>query len=87
MEPPRRFSYSGSRRKSASESSRILSACPGGESFEIDEYLCTSDVEEVDDEFDQGTTTAELGYHSFLNVPGKVRFSYSYSIFFFNNTW
>lgn len=73
MEPHRRFSYSGIRRKSASESSRILSACQVGESFEIDEYLCTSDVEEVDDEFDQGTTTAEIGYHGFLNVPGKVK--------------
>lgn len=44
-----------------------------GESFEIDEYLCASDVEEVDDEYDQGTTTAEIGYHhGYLNVPEQV---------------
>lgn len=72
LEPPRRFSYGGAKRKSVSESSRIFSACQMGESFGTDDYICESEDEEADDEFDQGTTTAEIGYHSYLNVPGKV---------------
>ncbi|XP_038108291.1 serine-rich adhesin for platelets isoform X1 [Culex quinquefasciatus] len=71
--PPRRYSYASSRghRNSVSVSSRVLSAM--GESFGQDDYFLESDGEEADDEFDQFTTTADVGYPpgNFLAVPGR----------------
>lgn len=45
-----------------------------GESFGQDDYFPESDGEEADDEFDQFTTTADVGYPpgNFLSVPGRV---------------
>lgn len=72
--PPRRYSYASSRghRNSVSVSSRVLIAM--GESFGQDDYFLESDGEEADDEFDQFTTTADVGYPpgNFLAVPGRV---------------
>ncbi|KAL1380902.1 hypothetical protein pipiens_003508 [Culex pipiens pipiens] len=44
-----------------------------GESFGQDDYFLESDGEEADDEFDQFTTTADVGYPpgNFLAVPGR----------------
>lgn len=76
LNPPRRYSYASSRghRNSVSVSSRILSAYNMGESFGQDDYFPESDGEEADDEFDQFTTTADVGYPpgNFLVVPGRV---------------
>lgn len=84
IDPPRRFSYGGrshggrsygnrGHRKSTSDSSRILNKYNMGESFQTDDFFLESDGEEADDEFEQITTTAEIGYpNSFLSVPGKV---------------
>ncbi|XP_062705704.1 serine-rich adhesin for platelets isoform X2 [Aedes albopictus] len=75
LNPPRRYSYASSRghRNSVSVSSRILSAYNMGESFGQDDYFPESDGEEADDEFDQFTTTADVGYPpgNFLAVPGR----------------
>ncbi|XP_055612552.1 serine-rich adhesin for platelets-like, partial [Uranotaenia lowii] len=75
LNPPRRYSYASSRghRNSVSVSSRILSAYNMGESFGQDDYFLESDGEEADDEFDQFTTTADVGYPpgNFLSVPGR----------------
>ncbi|XP_065078276.1 uncharacterized protein LOC135701411 [Ochlerotatus camptorhynchus] len=75
LNPPRRYSYASSRghRNSVSVSSRILSAYNMGESFGQDDYFPESDGEEADDEFDQFTTTADVGYPpgNFLSVPGR----------------
>ncbi|XP_062552410.1 uncharacterized protein LOC134217625 [Armigeres subalbatus] len=75
LNPPRRYSYASSRghRNSVSVSSRILSAYNMGESFGQDDYFPESDGEEADDEFDQFTTTADVGYPpgNFLVVPGR----------------
>lgn len=71
---PRRYSYSGTRRKSTS-SSRILSAYPMGDSFGTDDFFAESEGEEEDD-FDQGTVTADVGTASnYLNIPIKVKIS------------
>uniref|UniRef100_A0A182W6N6 Uncharacterized protein n=1 Tax=Anopheles minimus TaxID=112268 RepID=A0A182W6N6_9DIPT len=74
LNPSRRFSYSSTRghRNSVSVSSRVLSAYNMGGSFGQDDYVLESDGEEADDEFDQFTTTAEIGYPSnYLSVPNK----------------
>ncbi|XP_055644885.1 uncharacterized protein LOC129780539 isoform X2 [Toxorhynchites rutilus septentrionalis] len=75
LNPPRRYSYASSRghRNSVSVSSRVLSAYNMGESFGQEDYFLESDGEEADDEFDQYTTTADVGYPTgnFLVVPGK----------------
>ncbi|KFB42836.1 hypothetical protein ZHAS_00010648 [Anopheles sinensis] len=74
LNPSRRFSYSSTRghRNSVSVSSRVLSAYNMGGSFGQDDYVMESDGEEADDEFDQFTTTAEIGYPSnYLSVPNK----------------
>jgi hypothetical protein len=77
IEPHRRFSYNEKLRRqstSESQSSRILSAYRMGDSFGTDDYFLESDGEEADDEFEQFTTTADIGQASnLLVVPGKVR--------------
>lgn len=68
---PRRYSYSGTRRKSTS-SSRILSAYPMGDSFGTDDFFAETEGEDEDD-FDQGTITADAGIASHhLSIPIKV---------------
>ncbi|XP_035773398.1 uncharacterized protein LOC118456603 isoform X2 [Anopheles albimanus] len=74
LNPSRRFSYSSTRghRNSVSVSSRVLSAYNMGGSFGQDDYVLESDGEEADDEFDQFTTTAEIGFPTnYLSVPSK----------------
>lgn len=71
MDPPRRYSYGGTKPKCSPESSRILSAYQMGDSFGIDDFIESDDEHEVDD-FDQTTITAESGYPSHLSVPQKV---------------
>ncbi|XP_055539013.1 serine-rich adhesin for platelets isoform X2 [Wyeomyia smithii] len=75
LNPQRRYSYASSRshRNSVSVSSRILSAYNMGDSFGQDDYFLESDGEEADDEFDQYTTTADVGYSTsnYLMVPGR----------------
>ncbi|XP_058822967.1 serine-rich adhesin for platelets isoform X2 [Topomyia yanbarensis] len=75
LNPPRRYSYASSRghRNSVSVSSRVLSAYNMGDSFGQDDYFLESDGEEADDEFDQYTTTADVGYPTgnYLMVPGR----------------
>ncbi|XP_055712238.1 uncharacterized protein LOC129807174 isoform X2 [Phlebotomus papatasi] len=70
MDPPRRYSYGGTKPKCSPESSRILSAYQMGDSFGIDDFIESDDEHEVDD-FDQTTITAESGYPSHLSVPQK----------------
>ncbi|XP_058452702.1 serine-rich adhesin for platelets isoform X2 [Malaya genurostris] len=76
LNPPRRYSYASSRahRNSVSVSSRVLSAYNMGDSFGQDDYFLESDGEEADDEFDQYTTTADVGYPTgnYLMVPGRA---------------
>ncbi|XP_053692484.1 serine-rich adhesin for platelets [Sabethes cyaneus] len=75
LNPQRRYSYASSRshRNSVSVSSRILSAYNMGDSFGQDDYFLESDGEEADDEFDQYTTTVDVGYPpgNYLMVPGR----------------
>uniref|UniRef100_A0A1B0EWS5 Uncharacterized protein n=1 Tax=Lutzomyia longipalpis TaxID=7200 RepID=A0A1B0EWS5_LUTLO len=71
VDPPRRYSYGGTKPKCSSESSRILSAYQMGDSFGTDDFIESDDEQEVDD-FDQTTITAESGYPSHLSVPQKV---------------
>lgn len=75
LEPPRsrRFSDSGRlRRKSTSDSSRILSAYHLNDNYnnQNENFFNESDGEEADDEFEQFTTTVDIANsHSFLSVP------------------
>lgn len=69
---PRRYSYSSGTRRKSTSSSRILSAYPMGDSFGTDDFFAESEGEEEDD-FDQGTVTADIGIASnYLNIPIKV---------------
>ncbi|GAB0086219.1 L-lactate dehydrogenase [Sergentomyia squamirostris] len=70
MEPPRRYSYGGTKPKCSSESSRVLSAYQMGDSVATEDFIESDDEHEVDD-FDQTTITAESGYPSHLSVPQK----------------
>jgi hypothetical protein len=84
FEPPsRRFSASGRlRRKSTSDSSKILSAYHLNDNYsnQNENFFNESDGEEADDEFEQFTTTAEIAHtQSFLSVP-RVSVGYTVNI-------
>ncbi|XP_055838588.1 uncharacterized protein LOC129906719 [Episyrphus balteatus] len=72
LEPPRRYSYSygGGRRKSGSESSRILTNYPMGSSFGTDDYFMETDDELENPEFEEShRRTDSVKRHGFLEVP------------------
>ncbi|XP_055386089.1 serine-rich adhesin for platelets [Condylostylus longicornis] len=80
LEPPRRFSISSTgggistaRRRSASESSRILSNYPMGSSFGTDDYFVETD-DELDEDYENLNQTEQklLQNQGFLEVPPSV---------------
>ncbi|XP_055916397.1 serine-rich adhesin for platelets isoform X2 [Eupeodes corollae] len=78
LEPPRRYSYSygGGRRKSGSESSRVLTNYPMGSSFGTDDYFMETDDELENPEFEVShRRTDSVKGHGFLEAAESRRSS------------